>query len=80
MGLAFWTRAFAPLHRLAGSDAKAAGALRAGSHLRRSIRFEALAVLAILVTTAALTTVASPEGPESRADRQRSAIAPESPA
>ena len=152
MGLAFWTGAFAPLHRLAGSDAKAAGALatefgawavrivpalvaagavlfvtlagdpaaaldtpygrllavklllfapllglaafnryrltpalrtgapRAGAHLRRSIRFEALAVLAILVTTAALTTVASPEGPESRADRQGSAIAPESPA
>ena len=152
MGLAFWTGAFAPLHRLAGSDAKAAGALaaecgawavrivsalaaagavlfvtlagnpaaalgtpygrllavklllfapllglaafnryrltpalqtgapRAGAHLRRSIRFEALAVLAILITTAVLTTVASPEGPESRADRQRSAITPESPA
>ena len=155
MGLAFWVGAFAPLHRLAGADAKAAGALaaefgawavrivpalaaagaalfvvltgdpvtaldtpygrllavklalfapllglaafnryrltpalrtgdpRAGARLRRSIRFEALAVLAILVTTAALTTVASPEGPEkpeSRAERQGSAVTPQSPA
>ncbi len=152
MGLAFWVGAFAPLHRLAGADAKAAGALaaefgawavrivpalaaagaalfvvltgdpvaaldtpygrllavklalfalllglaafnryrltpalrtgdpRAGAHLRRSIRFEALAVLAILVTTAALTTVTSPEGPESRAERQGSAVTPQSPA
>lgn len=155
MGLAFWVGAFAPLHRLAGTDAKAAGALaaefgawavrvvpalaaagaalfvvltgdpvaaldtpygrllavklalfapllglaafnryrltpalrtgdpRAGARLRRSIRFEALAVLAILVTTAALTTVASPEGPEepeSRAERQGSAVTSQSPA
>ena len=154
-GVAFWVGAFAPLHRLAGADARAAGALaaefgawavwvvpalaaagaalfvfltgdpvaaldtpygrllavkltlfapllglaalnryrltpalrtgdlRAGARLRRSIRFEALAVLAILVTTAALTTVASPEGPrepESRAERQGSAIVPEGPA
>ena len=155
MGVAFWVGAFAPLHRLAGTDARAAGALaaefgawavwvvpalaaagaalfvtltgdpvaaldtpygrllavkltlfapllglaafnryrltpalrtgdpRAGARLRRSIRFEAFAVLAILVTTAALTTVASPEGPEepeSRAERQGSALLPESPA
>ena len=151
-GVAFWVGAFAPLHRLAGTDARAAGALaaefgawavwvvpalaaagaalfvtltgdpvaaldtpygrllavkltlfapllglaafnryrltpalrtgdpRAGARLRRSIRFEAFAVLAILVTTAALTTVASPEGPEepeSGAERQGSAVVPE---
>ena len=148
LGLAFWVGAFAPLHRLAGADAKAAGALaaefgawavrvvpaliaagaalfvlltgdpvaaldtpygrllavklalfapllglaalnryrltpalrtgapRAGARLRRSIRIEALAVLAILVTTAALTTVASPERPGSGAERPGSAVAP----
>ena len=135
LGLAFWVGVFAPLHRLAGHDAHAAGALaaefsgwavrvvpalaaagvalfviltadplaalgtpygqllaaklalfvlllglaalnryrltpalqmrtlRAGANLRRSIRLEALVVLAILATTATLTTVASPERP-----------------
>jgi len=135
LGLAFWVGVFAPLHRLAGRDAHAAGALaaefsgwavrvvpalaaagvalfviltadplaalgtpygqllaaklalfvlllglaalnryrltpalqmrtlRAGANLRRSIRLEALVVLAILATTATLTTVASPERP-----------------
>ena len=37
--------------------------LRAGASLRRSIRGEAAIVLAILATTATLTTVASPERP-----------------
>ena len=152
LGLAFWVGAFAPLHRLAGADADAAGALaaefgawavrivpaliaagaalfviltgdpvaaldtpygrllavklalfapllglaafnryrlapalrrgvpRAGARLRRSIRFEALAVLAILAATATLTTAASPERPEGGAERPGGAIAPENPA
>ena len=135
LGLAFWVGVFAPLHRLAGSDTHAAGALaaefsawavrvvpalaaagvalfviltadplaalgtpygqllavklalftlllglaalnryrltpalqmrtlRAGANLRRSIRLEALVVLAILATTATFTTVAFPERP-----------------
>ena len=135
LGLAFWVGVFAPLHRLAGSDTHAAGALaaefgawavrvvpalavagvalfviltadplaalgtpygqllavklslftlllglaalnryrltpalqmrtlRAGANLRRSIRLEALVVLAILATTATLTTAAFPERP-----------------
>lgn len=152
MGLAFWVGAFAPLHRLAGTDARAAGALaaefgawavwivpalaaagaalfvtltgdpaaaldtpygrllavklilftlllglaaynryrltpalragdpRAGAHLRRSIRGEALAVLAILVTTAVLTTAVSPETAGARPEPRGSTVVPESPA
>ena len=148
LGLAFWVGVFAPLHRLAGSDTRAAGALaaefsawavrvvpalaaagvalfviltadplaalgtpygqllavklalftlllglaalnryrltpalqtrtlRAGANLRRSIRLEALVVLAILATTATLTTVAFPERPT----EHRAAGKTESPA
>ena len=147
LGLAFWVGIFAPLHRLAGSNTHAAGALaaefsrwavwvvpalaaagvalfviltgdplaalgtrygwilavklalfalllglaalnkyhltpalqmgtlRAGGYLRRSIQLEALIVLAILATTAILTTVAAPERP-----RQGTAMAIETPA
>lgn len=65
---------FAPLLALAAfnklrlTPALEAGARGAGVHLRRSIRLEALALLAILATTAALTTVVSPERPRSGAD------------
>ena len=56
------------------------GTLRAGGHLRRSIRLEALAVLAILATTATLTTVASPEAPGRSAEAPHTAAPPEKPA
>ena len=58
---------FAPLLGLAAvnklrlTPALRAGDTTAGLRLRRSIRMEILAVLAILVTTATLTTAASPE-------------------
>ena len=51
------------------------GTLRAGGYLRRSIQLEALIVLAILATTAILTTVAAPERPG-----QGTAMAIETPA
>ena len=149
LGLAFWVGIFAPLHRLAGRDPKAAGALAAefsawavrivpallaagvalfviltagpitalgtpygwfvaaklvllapllglaahnklrltpaleagdrtaGPRLRRSIRVEALIVVAVLATTATLTTVSSPERP---GDGAAAAAEAESPA
>lgn len=152
LGLAFWVGIFAPLHRLAGSNTHAAGALaaefsrwavwvvpalaaagvalfviltgdplaalgtaygrilavklalftlllglaalnkyrltpalqmgtlRAGGHLRRSIRLEALAVLAILATTATLTTIASPGMEVGSAEPNGGALHPERPA
>ena len=51
----------AALNKLRLTPALQAGEMRARLHLRRSIRLEVLVVLAILVTTATLTTVASPE-------------------
>ena len=56
------------------------GTLRAGGHLRRSIRLEAAAVLAILATTATLTTVAAPDMEVGSAERHERALHPEMPA
>lgn len=49
---------------------------RAGAHLRRSIRLEAVAILAILATTAALTTLYSPgmEAASPRVDHPYAAV------
>ena len=51
----------AALNKLRLTPALLAGDARARLDLRRSIRMEVMVVLAILVTTATLTTVASPE-------------------
>ena len=51
----------AALNKLRLTPALLAGDARARLDLRRSIRTEVMVVLAILVTTATLTTVASPE-------------------
>lgn len=51
----------AAVNKLRLTPALQAGDMRASLRLRRSIRLEALVVRAILVTTATLTTVASPE-------------------
>ena len=50
----------AALNKLRLTPALAAGDTRAGTRLRQSIRLELLVVLAILLTTATLTTVTSP--------------------
>ena len=50
----------ASLNKYRLTPALETGALRAGPHLRRSIRLEVVAVLAILATTATLTTLSSP--------------------
>ena len=71
----------AALNKLRLTPALDAGVAGAGARLRRSIRFEALIVLAILATTAALTTVASPERPEqgNAPEAESSAALPASP-
>ena len=53
----------AALNRYRLTPALRMGAPRAGANLRRSIRLEALVVVAVLATTATLTAVASPERP-----------------
>ena len=70
----------AALNKIRATPALQAGARDAGSRLRRSIRLEAIAVLAILATTAILTTIASPEVPASHAETRGSALLPERPA
>ena len=61
LGLFATLLALAALNKLRLTPALRAGDPRATVRLRRSIRMEVLAVLAILVTAATLTTVASPE-------------------
>jgi copper resistance protein D len=52
--------ALAALNKWQLVPALAAGSASAGAHLRRSIQFEAMAVLLILAATATLTTVTTP--------------------
>ena len=77
---------FAPLLGLAAinkyrlTPALRTGVPRAGAHLRRSIRLEVVAVLAILATTAALTTLSSPGMEAGGAATHEDAPVPEKPA
>lgn len=67
----------AALNKYRLTPALQSGSWTAGAHLRRSIRFEALAVLAVLATTATLTTVSSPGMNVGGADRHGNALQPE---
>ena len=72
--------ALAALNRYRLTPALQTGTLRAGTQLRLSIRLEALVVLAILATTATVTTVAAPGMELGCAERQTVPLHPARPA